>query len=201
MAVVELEGIGPAGEVGVPAVGQDERAATGLHLPVIVGLPFQVGFAPLDVELGVLLHPGMIRGGVVGDEVHEELKPPGSQALFQAEEVRLPAEIPVQGVARDRKGRAADVGLGKIRQRCLKLLQPLRVTQGHLASGRAGLPEAQEPDVIEALGSHLVEKGIGDIGQGSRTPQRVGQLPEPHPGVYLVQGRIKRHLNILLKSV
>ena len=77
VAVVELEGIGPAGEVGVPAVGQDERAAAGLHLPVIVGLPLQVGFAPLDVELGVLLHPGMIRGGVVGDEVHEELKPSG----------------------------------------------------------------------------------------------------------------------------
>ena len=77
VAVVELEGIGPAGEVGVPAVGQDERAATGLHLPVIVGLPFQVGVASLDVELGVLLHPGMIRGGVVGDEVHEELEPPG----------------------------------------------------------------------------------------------------------------------------
>ena len=122
---------------------------------------------------------------MVGDEVHDELKPPGSQALFQAEEVRLPAEIPVQGVARDRKGRAADVGLGEIRERCLELFKPLRVAQGHLASGRAGLPEAQEPDVIEALGSHLVEKGIGNIGQSSRTPQRVGPSSRSHTRVLI----------------
>ena len=114
----------------------------GLNPPVIVGLPLQVGFAPLDVELGVLLHPGMIGGRVVGDEVHEELEPPGSQPLFQAEEVRLLAEIPVQGVARDRKGRAADVGLGKIRERCLKFLKPLRVAQGDL---RPAWPVCQRP--------------------------------------------------------
>ena len=163
-------------------MGQDERAAAGLHLPVIVGLPLQVGGAPLDVELGVLLHPGMIRGGVVGDEVHDELKPPGLQTLFQTEEVRLPAEIPVQGVARHRKRRAADVGLGEIGERRLKLLQPLRVAQGDLASGRAGLPEAQEPDVVEAQGSYLVEKGIGNIGQGSRTPQTCWPAPGATPG-------------------
>ena len=154
----------------------------GLNPPVIVGLPLQVGGAPLDVELGVLLHPGMIQGGVVGDEVHDELKPPGLQTLFQTQEVRLPAEIPVQGVTRDRKRGAADVGLGEIGERRLKLLKPLRVTQGDLSSGRAGLPEAQEPDVVEAQGSYLVEKGIGDIGQGSRTPQGVGQAPGAIPG-------------------
>ncbi len=116
-------------------MGQDESALASLNLPVIVGLPVQVGFAPLDVELGVLLNPGMIQGRVVGDEVHDELKPPGSQALFQAEEVRLLAEIPVQGVTRHRKGRAADVGLGKIGERCLEFLQPLGVAQGDLTPG------------------------------------------------------------------
>ena len=45
------------------------------------------------------------------------------------------------------------------------------MAQRHLAAGLAGLPEAQEPDIVEAHGGHLVEKGVGDIGQGSRTPQ------------------------------
>ena len=201
MAVVELEGIGPAGEVGVPAVGQDEGAAGGLHPPIIVGLPLQVGCASLDIELGVGFTQGWSGAVWLGTKSTRSLSPLCSEALFQAEEVRLRAEIPVQGVARHREGRAADVGLGETGERRLEFLEPLRVAQRHLASGLAGLPEAQEPDVVEAQGSHLVEKGIGDIGQGSRTPQRVGQLPEPHPGVYLVQGRIKRHLNILLKSV
>jgi hypothetical protein len=48
-----------------------------------MGLSFQVGSASLDIELGVLLHPGMIRGGVVGDEVHDELKPSFLEARFQ----------------------------------------------------------------------------------------------------------------------
>jgi hypothetical protein len=58
MAVVELEGVGPTGE-RIPARGQDIRAATGLHLPVIVGVPLQVGGASLNIELGGLLNPGV----------------------------------------------------------------------------------------------------------------------------------------------
>ena len=64
------------------------------------------------------------------------------EAFFQTQEVRLPAEIPVQGVTRNRKGRAADVGLGEIGERCLKLFQPLRVAQGDL---RPAGPVCQRP--------------------------------------------------------
>ncbi len=193
MAVVELEGVGPAGEVGVAAVGQDEGAAGGLNPPIIMGLPLQVGFAPLDIELRMGLHPGMVRGRVVGDEVHHELEFSFLEALFQAEEVCLRAEILMQGVARHREGRAADVGLGKTGERRREFLQPLGVAQRHLAARRAGLPQAQEPDIVEAQGGHLVEKGVGDIGQGGRTPQVFGKLPEPHPGIDLIQSRITRH--------
>jgi hypothetical protein len=55
-------------------MGQDERAATVLYLPVIVGLPFQVGSASLDVEFGVLLNPGMVKRSMIGNKVHNELE-------------------------------------------------------------------------------------------------------------------------------
>ena len=64
-----------------------------------MGLPLQVGFAPLNVELGVLLNPGMVRSRVVGDEVHNELETPGLETFLQTQEVQLLAEITVQGVA------------------------------------------------------------------------------------------------------
>ena len=86
-----------------------------------------VGGVSLDVELGVLPHPGMIRGGVVGHEIHEELEFSLLETLFQADEVRLRTEVFMQGVARDRKGGATDVGLGKTRERRLELIQPIRM--------------------------------------------------------------------------
>ena len=72
------------------------------------------------------------------------------------------------------------------------------MTQRHLASGLAGLPEAQEPDVIEALTSHLVEKGIGNICQRRGPSQTVRKLPEPHPGVDLIKRMLTHHERFLL---
>jgi hypothetical protein len=172
-----LEGIGPAGKVGVPAIGLDERAVTGLHLSVIVGFPLQVGFASLNVELRVLPDPGMIDGGVLGDEVYDKLEPSFLEALLQTKEINLPAEIPVQAVTRHRKGRTADVRLGEIRKRRLKFLNPLGVAQGHPPPRRPGLPEAQEPDIVEAQGNFLVEELIGNIGQRRRPSQTVRKSP------------------------
>ena len=92
-----------------------------------MGFPLQVGGASLDVELGVLLHPGMIRGGVVGDEIHQELEFSFLETLFQADEVRLRAEVFMQGVTHHREGRAADVGLGETRERRLEFFKPIRM--------------------------------------------------------------------------
>ena len=77
VAVVELQDVEPAGEVGVPAVGDNAGAGFGLHPLVIPGFPLQVGLAPLDIKLGVRLYPGVVQGGVVGDEIGHELAGPG----------------------------------------------------------------------------------------------------------------------------
>ena len=73
MAVVELQDVEPAGEVGVPAVGENAGAGFGLEALVIAGFPLQVGLTPLNIKLGVHLHPGVVQGGVVGDEIGHEL--------------------------------------------------------------------------------------------------------------------------------
>ena len=92
-----------------------------------MGLPLQVGFAPLDIELRMGLHPGMVRRRVIGDEVHQELEVSFLETLFETDEVRLRTEVLMQSVAGHREGRAADVGLGETRERGRKLLQPLGV--------------------------------------------------------------------------
>jgi hypothetical protein len=112
--VVGLEAVGPSRKIGVPAMGQDKIAATGLHPPVIMRFPLQVGFTSLDVEFRVLLYSGMISRGVVGDEVNHELEALDVETLFQTQKFRVLAEIPVKSVAYNGKGGASDIGLGEV---------------------------------------------------------------------------------------
>jgi len=59
--VVELHGVGPAGEVWVPAAGEDAPTRQGRAHPV-AGLAREVRFLAFDEVLRVFLHPGMIGG-------------------------------------------------------------------------------------------------------------------------------------------
>ena len=122
---------------------------------------------------------------MVRDKVHHELEFSFLETLFQADEIGLRPEVSMQSTPRHRERSAADVSLGKTGKRRPRIPAAIRgELQRHLTARRASLPRAQEPDIVEAHGRHLVEKGVGDIGQGSRTPQVIGKLPEPDSGVY-----------------
>ena len=126
----------------------------------------------------------MVRGRVVGDEVHQEPEVYFPQMLVQVDEVGLRTEVPMQGVARDREGRAAASASVKPGSVAWNSCSQSLAAQRHLAAGRAGLPEAQEPDVVEAQGDYLIKRGIGEIGQGSRTP-KVSASSRSHTRVFI----------------
>ena len=71
-------------------------------------------------------------------------------------------------------------------------LPPLGVAPGDLLPGRAGLPDAQEPDPVEAHLGQAVELGVRNVVQRRRPAERAGQLRQPDAGVDLVERRVTR---------
>ena len=72
IAVIELQGIRPAWEVRVPTMREEQVALHLLDQSIVLRRARQFELGPSDVILGVVLHPGMIERGVVGDEVEHQ---------------------------------------------------------------------------------------------------------------------------------
>ena len=190
VAVVELKRVRPAGEVRIAAVGQEQVAPLPLHPRVVLRRPRQVELGPGDVVLGVVLHPGVIQAGVVGDEVEHQPQAARAEPLAQPGQRRVAAEVGMHGVAGDREAGAGDVLLAQVRQRLLELLPPLAIGARHPLPGRPGLPHAQEPDPVEPHLGQAVQLGVRHVVQRGRPAQRSGQLRQPDARVDLIERRI-----------
>ena len=69
MTIVELQRIDPGGEVGVAAVGDHVRTGDRRQPIVISRLAGQVLGTAVNVELEMGSCPGVIDGGVIGNEI------------------------------------------------------------------------------------------------------------------------------------
>ena len=67
------------------------------------------------------------------------------------------------GVAGDGKTGPGDIFLAQVRQSLLEFLAPFRIGTGNLLPGRAGLPDAQEPDPVESHPGNAIEFGVGNV--------------------------------------
>jgi hypothetical protein len=72
----------------------------------------------------MLLDPGMIGRGVVRDEIQHQPQPAIAQALPDARQRRIAAEIRVRRIARDREPGAGDVVFPQVGERLLELVTP-----------------------------------------------------------------------------
>src|SRR5438445_2107878 len=64
--------------------------------------------------------------------------------------------------------------------------------QRHLTSGLARLPDAEEPDPIEAVGGDFVERGVGDVVKSRGPSEGYTELAQPDSGIDLISPRIAR---------
>src|SRR4029077_556752 len=95
-----------------------------------------------------------------------------------------PAKFLVYGEAPHGEGGAADVLVGAVRQRLPVAAPPVGVGARHLPAGLPRLPDAEQPDQVEAEGLDRVEQRVGDVVQGGAA----AQLAEQDAGVDLVEG-------------
>ena len=107
---------------------------------------------------------------MIGDEVEHQPQAALLQPLAQPSECRSAAEIFMHGVTGDGEAGAGDVFFAQVRQGLLEFLSPLWIGARDLLRREAGLPDAQEPDPIEA---HLRQRSNSVSGMSSS----VARLP------------------------
>ena len=130
----------------------------------------------------MVLDPGVIQRRVVGDEVEHQPQTAVSEPLAEPGESGISAQGRMHRVAGDGEPGAGDVLLAQVGQGLLELSPPLGIAPGDLLPGRAGLPDAQEPDPVEPHLGQAVQFGVRNVIQGRRPAQPAGQAPSARRG-------------------
>ena len=85
-------------------------------------------------------------------------------------------------VAGDGEAGAGNVVVGQVGQRLLELPPPLGIGARDLLRCRARLPDAQEPDPVEAHLRQAVQFGVGNVVERRRPAELAGQVPSARRG-------------------
>ena len=108
---------------------------------------------------------------MIGHEIEHQLDAALGEAGAKARERRRTAQIFIDLVIGDGEARSRDIRIGQVGQGRLAFAAP---RGGVLARDRpalgAELPDAQQPDPVEAVAGETVENVIADIGEGDRLP-------------------------------
>ena len=175
--IVQLQRVGPPGEIRVPAVGENPFPGSGLEAPVVLGFGRQPLLGPGDEEVRVLPDPVVVGRHMVRDEIEEELQAAPAHPLAESRERLVAAEVGVDVVVTHRERGAGDVGVPEVGENAVILGHPLRIRRRHPARGFAGLPDAEEPDDVEAVARELVQLVVRHVVQRRGPAERFGTAP------------------------
>jgi len=126
----------------------------------------------------------MVEGGVIRRQVEEQSQTATPKALAQPGQGRVAAEILVDSVGAYGERRAANVVLGEARQRLGVGASPFLVFARRTPAFRPGLPDAEQPNPVEALRRQPIRQRIRHVVQ--RGPR--ADLVSKNAGVQLDQG-------------
>src|SRR5262249_41844736 len=132
-------------------VCQKNVAVFSLHPGVILRCASEVEFGPADEVLGMVLHPRVAEAHVVGHEIEHEPQAALPQPLTQPGERGVASEACVDRVAGDGEAGAWNVVVAQVGERLLEFLAPFGIAARHPLGLWASLPDAEEPDPVEAL--------------------------------------------------
>ena len=109
-----MKRVGPAGEVGIAAVGKKHVAALAFDPRVILWSAGQVEFGALDEILGMRFNPGMTKTHVIWNEIKHEFEAALPESHSEPGQRVVAAEIMMNGVTDDREPGAGNVFLAQI---------------------------------------------------------------------------------------
>ncbi len=125
--VVELQGVGPSGEIRIAAIGEKKISCLAFHPGVIKRCAGKIQFRAGDEILGMFLHPRMIQPHVIRDKIEHQSQPAVAKPGTKASEGGIAPETLVNLIASDRETRAGDVLLAQVRQGLPKFAAPLGI--------------------------------------------------------------------------
>ena len=159
---------GQAGKYGsrplasTPPPTRDERGRVAL----------EVLLAAAHEVLGVRLRPRVVGRDVVRHEVEDQPDPALGERRARRREARRPAQVGVDRVAADAVRRADDVLGAEVGQRAPEALDEPLVLERDRDPGRAALPDAHQPDRVEAELRDRVPLGLGHAARSIAVPSR-----------------------------
>ena len=192
VAVVQLQRVGPPGEVRVAAVRKNPVAGRGLETPVVLRFGRQLLLTALDEELRMRADPVVIGCHVVRNEVEHEPQAARAHPLAQTGQRLVAAEVGVDAVVADGEGGPGDVGVAEIRENPVVFGDPIRIRRRHPARSLAGLPDAEKPDEVEPVARELVQLGVGHVVQRRGTGERLAQFGQPDARIDLEKRGVAR---------
>ena len=103
VAIVELQRVGPAREVGVAPVREDRGAPTRAALDPVLRVALEGLARAVDEVLGVLVEPRMIERHMIDDVVEDERDPPLGKPAAEPPERFVAAPLLSDAVGADRE--------------------------------------------------------------------------------------------------
>ena len=135
----------------------------------------------------------MVGRDVVGDEVEDQPEPARCQCLARGSKPFGASELLIHDVVPDAVGRPGDVGGREVGQGAPEALDERRVGHCDRDPRRAPLPDAHQPDGVEAERCDRLPLGVRDAREVDRCARPPTQLVEPDPGVDLVDEWVGDH--------
>src|SRR3989442_760622 len=126
MTIIQLQGVRPAREIRIPAMRQNYWSGGSFDSAKVLGRLGMFRWRSVNEILRMRFDPRVIQGHVIGNKIEQKSQPMLLKALTKLRQGIGCAEIRVQTISPNGKGRPTDIGIGKIRQRCLVLFSPVR---------------------------------------------------------------------------
>ena len=133
------------------------------------------------------LHPGMIEGHMIGDEVEHQLQPACLQSLAEPTQRLVATQRRMALISGDGEARAADVVVRQVGKNAGEFRTPLRAFTRDLPPSLAGAPDAEKPHPVEAERGDPVEVRVRNVVERRRPGQPPRQVAQPDPRVDLVE--------------
>src|SRR5262249_38150193 len=146
---------------------------------VVARFPLQIEFGSLNEILRVNLDPGMIQTRVIGDKIEHQSQAALTEPLAQTEQGRISAKLLMNCIACDGETGTRYVFLPKVRQSLPEFFAPLLVLTGNTLCRRAGLPDAQEPEPVEAHLGEAIKLRVRNVVQRGSPAETLGKFGQP----------------------
>lgn len=190
LEIIELQNVAPRREIRIAAVSEKDWLGGGFLQIECGGIFAKILLSAANVKFGMRGGPRMVGSSVVGDEVENEADAASAELFAGVVEIGPGADARIRLILADGIGRADDLTEFPARKGLVESRETGRIELEKSATYGAALPDAHEPNEIEAETGNLVPFSGRNVAQSDATTIFCGELFEPSPSIDFVKMRM-----------